>query len=42
MIIDGDGREYKLSGWKKASAKGVTYLSLAMTPKAETKETIPF
>jgi hypothetical protein len=35
-IVDPNGNEYKLSGWKKTSSKGVTYLSLAMTPKTET------
>ena len=29
-----EGKEYRLSGWKKVSAKGVSYLSLSISDAA--------
>jgi uncharacterized protein (DUF736 family) len=31
--VDTNGNEFWLSGWKKTSSKGTTYLSLSMKPK---------
>jgi len=34
-IVDPEGNEFWLNGWRKTSTRGVTYLSLSMKPKTD-------